>query len=524
MTVDVSKLPARSLGWELLPWIERYLGITLTDEQAIRLFALYELDRTGGRVVRRAGLLRPKGVGKSPEGGYLGFAELAGPVVFDGWRKNGRPIGIPHPSPLVQIAALSEDQTANVMLWLYDVLADRPATLSELGVDLGKTAISRRLRNREGTAGKLEIVTAAAGSREGARMTFGVLDQTESWSKENGGVRLADVMRRNAAKVGGWTIELMNAPELGDDSVADRTIRAAEKKSSGIFFDRGPVAPDVRDLADRPKLVAALRIAYGDAAIVRDDDGKVVSGWVDVERLADEINDPDTDPSDARRYFLNQQVPKSARAFERKTWIENGKGRSRIPDGGFIVAGFDGSLFEDATALVISEVTTGTFELAGLWEKPEKAKDWSVPVDEVDSRVAELVECYELVRLYADPHRWSTSIAAWNRLKRKPFAFSWDTSRWRQIGYACRSFSTEIRAGEVGPAPDEADLLRHMGNAVRRYVNARDESNRQLWTLSKPAPALKIDAAMAAVLCSEARRDSIMAGEKPRPRRRSAGF
>lgn len=349
-------------------------------------------------------------------------------------------------------------------------------------------------------------------------MTFGVLDQTESWTRENGGVRLADVMRRNAAKVGGWTIELMNAPELGDDSVADRTIVAAEKKSEGIFFDRGPVAPEVPDLADRPKLVEALDIAYGDASTKR-------GGWVDVERLADEINDPDTDPSDARRYFLNQQVPKSERAFDRKRWIENGDGRARIPDGSFVVVGFDGSLFEDATALVIADVELGTFELAGLWEKPENAgPDWAVDLDEVDSRVAELVEIYEIARLYADPHRFATSIAEWNRLRRKPFAFSWDTSRWRQIGYACRAFSTEIRSGDVGPAPDEADLLRHLSNAVRRKVNARDEQGRQLWTLSKPAPSLKIDAAMASVLASEARRDALMAGQKARPRRRSAGF
>lgn len=349
-------------------------------------------------------------------------------------------------------------------------------------------------------------------------MTFGVLDQTESWSRENGGVRLADVMRRNAAKVGGWTVELMNAPEIGDGSVADRTLSAAEKKSEGIFLDRGPIAPEVVDLSDRPKLVAALDVAYGDAALR-------AGGWVDTDRLAREIDDPDTDPSDARRYFLNQQVPKSARAFDRKLLIAGSKGRPRIADGAFVVAGFDGSLFEDSTALVVMEVETGTAELAGLWEKTEKdGSEWCVPVDEVDSRVAELVEQYELVRLYADPHRWSTSIAAWNRLKRKPFAFSWDTSRWRQIGYSCRSCAREVRANDVGIAPDEPDLLRHLSNAVRRKVNARDEEGHQLWTIEKPAPSLKIDAAMSFVLAAEARRDALLAGEKPRPRRRSAGF
>jgi hypothetical protein len=512
-------LPRRSLGWELGPWIERHLGITLTNEQTARLVRLYELDEVGARVVRRAGILRPKGVGKSPEGGYLALAELAGPVVFDGWRSNGRPRGIPHPSPVVQIAALSEDQTANVMLWLFDILADRPASVSELGLDLGKTRITRRLRNREGTAGILEPITAAAGSKEGARMTFGVLDQTESWTKENGGVRLAETMRRNAGKVGGWSIELMNAPELGDQSVADRTISAAEKETKGVYFERGPEAPEVPDLSDRPRLRESLAVAYGDASKDR-------GGWVDLDRLVDEINDPDTDPADARRFFLNQRVPKSERAFDRRRWIEGSKTRTRIAPGSFIAAGFDGSLFHDATALVIVEVESGTFELAGLWEKPENAGDeWQVPVEEVDGRVAELVEGYEMALLLADPHRWGTSIAAWNDLRRRqPFAFSFDTSKWRQVGYACKGLATEIRAGDVGSAPDEPDLLRHMSNAVRRYVNARDEQNRPLWTLAKPAPALKIDAAMATVLAGEARRRAIAGGMKPRRRVRAAGF
>jgi len=509
-----------SLGWRLAAWIEKSLGITLTTDQRVRLVKLYEVDERGERVVRRAGLLRPKGTGKSPEGGYLAFAELAGPVVFSHFdpKNPHAPVGIPHSGPLVQIAALSEDQTANVMLWLYDVLADRPHVLGELGIELGKSAISRRLRNREGTAGRLEVVTAAAGSREGARMTFGVLDQTESWTKENGGVRLADVMRRNAAKVGGWTIELMNAPELGDASVADRTIEAATKKSEGVFYDGGSPVPEVPDLSDRPALREALVVAYGDSSTD-------VGGWVDLDRLVEEINDPDTDPADARRYFLNQRVPKSERAFDRKKWIENATDRGRIEDGSFVAVGFDGSLFEDATALVMADVETGTTELVGLWEKTDRdGDDWEVPIHEVDTRVAELVETYEVARLYADPHRWATSIAEWNRLARKPFAFSWDTSRWRQIGYSCRSLSTEIRSNEIGPAPDEPDLLRHLSNAVRRRVNARDETGRQLWTLAKPAPSLKIDAAMALVLAAEARRDVKLAGGKARPRRKSAGF
>lgn len=527
MILSAAELPLLSLGWVVLPFIERNLGIRLTNEQIRRLFEFYRVDERGRRVVRRAAVLRPKGVGKSPEGGYLAFAELCGPVVFAGFDpKTGRPKGAKHPSPIIDIAAVAEDQTGNVMQWLYDVLVDRPKTCAELGLDIGMTRIRRRSsRTKVGSPGEIRVVSSAADSKEGTRSTFVVIDQSESLTMENGGVRLVGTLRRNVGKRGGWSVELMNAPEEGDGSVADRTIQAAAKGSEGIFFDRGPECPDVPDLADVEVLTAALRVVYGEAALVHDGDGNVVSGWVDVERLAAEINDPDTDPTDARRFYLNQSVPKGTRAFDRRALIAGSKVRSRIEKGAFVAAGFDGSLFHDATALVLCEISSGTMSLGGIWEKPDGSGDeWTVPVEEVDARVAELFDEFEFALLLADPFRWGTSIASWNDLQRKPWAMSFDTSKWKQIGHACRSFGSELRSGEVGLAPDEPELLLHLGHAVRREIAATDEGGRRLWTIRKPAPKLKIDAAMAAVLAAEARRRAIAGKMKPRRRVRAAGF
>lgn len=516
--------PRLSLGWDVAPFVEQRLGITLTDEQARRLFALYEVDADGRRMIRRAAVRRPKGIGKSPEGGYLALAELAGPTTFAGWRPDGRPIGRPHPSPLVQLAAVNEDQTDNVMVWLLDQLADNKDAVADLGLDVGRRIITRRQRRgteRAGRPGLLEVITAEAGSKEGARGTFVVLDQSESWTRGNGGIALAATLRRNAAKVGGWTYELQNAPQPGDGSVADMTERAAKKAARGVFYDGGPEVPEVKDLADRPALLAALRIAYGEAALE-------AGGWVDLERLADDINDPDTDPSDARRYYLNQATPAGELAFNRQLWITGGTGRTiDVFDDEKVVAGFDGSLFDDATALVVLGIESGTAHLAGLWEKDVErdGDDWQVPTSEVDETVADLLERWDIWRLYCDPFRWQTSMAAWEKLQRRPFVASWSTARLRQTGYACRNLAAEIRAGDIGPAEGETDLTRHMGNAVRRFVNSRDEQGRQLWTLAKPKPALKIDAAMALVLAAEARRDALTAGIRTqRAKRKSAGF
>jgi hypothetical protein len=508
-----------SLGYQVGPFIEADLGITLTGEQQDRIIRYYELDPTSGRrVVRRAAIRRPKGAGKSPEGAYCAYAELVGPIVFAGWSGDGQPLGRRHADPWVQLAAVSEDQTDNVLVWLFDTLAARRDVCRDRGVDLGRTRIYL-----VGRPGRLEPVTAAAGSREGQRVSFAVLDQTEAWSKENGGYRLADVLRRNAGKMAstgsGWTLELQNAPGLGDGSVADRTGKAADRRSAGVYFDtREPPGVDRINMSDPAQLREALLFSYGES-----------TKWVDVDRLVQEILDPDTDPGDAKRYYLNVAAPSSDWAFDRERWNELG-GTDLVPDDdALIVAGFDGARFDDSTAIVAVDVGTGAAWLHGIWERPDQLRDWEVPEGEVSRSVAELFERWRVWRLYCDPPYWESSVASWEATykgaDRKPAVLSWYTNRWRQVGYACRSLGSAIRGAEITHQVDGADdiLSRHVRNAVRRSVNARDEDGFPLWSIAKPAPGRKIDGAMALVLAWEARNDAIAAGVRLR-KARVAGF
>lgn len=494
-----------SLGYALVELIETDLGLELTDEQAHRMVDYYELDPvTGGRLVRRAALRRPKGAGKSPEGAFLAYGELVGSTVFDGWDR-GQPVGVAQLDPWIQLAAVSEDQTDNVMVWLFDVLAGRPEVCVERGIDLGRTRIYLK-----GRPGRIEPVTASAGSREGQRITFAVLDQTESWFSPNGGKRLADTIRRNAAKMGGWTLELQNAPEHGDGSVADETAKAAEKAAAGVLYDARP-APEVEDLDDRVKLLEALKVAYGESV-----------KWVSLDRLADEIQDPATDPSDARRYYLNQSAMRSERAFDLERW-EKLLYAEPVKTGSLVVLGFDGSRFDDATALVATEVGTGRSWLAGLWERPGDLDEWEVEELEVSATIAEMFGDYDVWRLYADPAYWSSAIAAWAGRWGSERVVEWWTNRPRQIGHACRTLAQAIRSGEIAHNGNE-DLSRHLRNAVRRPVNARDDEGRPLWTIRKQDQGRKIDAAMALVLAWEARGDAMAAGAKPKRKAKVHSF
>lgn len=495
-----------SLGYRLIGEIRRDLGLTLTIEQQRRLVEFYRLDPvSGARVVRRAALRRPKGAGKSPEGGYVGYAEFCLPTQFAGWSKDGQPIGAVHPDPWVQFAAVSEDQTDNVMVWLFDILADRPETQKRHNIDLGRSRLYFHDRS-----GRIEPVTAAAGSREGQRITFSVLDQSESWTKENGGERLAATLRRNAAKMGGWTLELQNSPLIGDGSVADKTAKASERLATGVLFDtREPVGADTLDLSDPVALRSALEFAYGEAA-----------AWVDLDRLVAEIQDPDTDPSDARRYYLNVAAPSSDWAFDRDRWL-NVLGDGEVAAAGeLIVAGFDGARRDDATAIVAVGVESGHAWEIGCWEKPDHDDDWEVPADEVSAAVAEMFDRWQVWRFNCDPFWWSEEIAGWQAKHlapgRKPAVSSFATNQWRHIGMACHGLASAIRAEAVRHHVDHVDdpLTVHVRNAVKRSVAARDDSGRPLWTLNKPAPGRKIDAAMALVLAWAARTEAVAAGAK----------
>lgn len=499
-----SQRPFPSLGWELGRHIEQYLGIELMDEQAERLIRLYRLDLDGRRVVRRAALRRPKGAGKSPEGGYVGFGELTGPVVFSHWDEDGQPVGRLHPSPWIQFAAVSEDQTDNVLVWLFDTLADQPDTLAELNIDLGRTRIY--LRDRPG---RIEPVTASAGSREGQPITHAVLDQSEAWKKENGGIRLAAVLRRNAGKTGGWTYELQNGPEPGDGSVADATSRAWQRGQAGVYFDtREPTV--VPDLKDRPALLTALAEVYGESA---------TRGFVNIERLADECTDADTEPSDAYRFYLNLSRPAEGRAFDVEQWLKLRRLEPLVFAGAtkreYVTAGFDGSKFHDSTGLVVTHVEQAHQWVAGAWERPHGSSEdeWEVDESDVEDAVTRVFDEWRVWRLYGDPPYWEEAMDRWVGKWGARKVVKWWTNRPRQMAFAIKAYREAQMDGTLSHDGNEA-LTRHITNARKAETTVKDDDGRFLWVIRKEGPKspLKIDLAMAGCLSWEARGDAIASG------------
>jgi len=527
-----------TLGEPILEWMEANLAapdradyepFRPTMEQAQFVLNYYAIDpRTGRRRYRRAVYSRPKGSGKSPLLAAMSLAEALANVVPDGWDVNGEPVGRPWSSvrtPLLQVAAVSEQQTKNCWSPLLEMARSGPLLGNYPEVDPMDTYVSLG-------RGRIEYVTSAPTSREGNRPVFCVLDQTEEWKVANGGVRLAATMRRNLGKTGGHSIESPNAYQPGAGSVSEasaayyRAILEGRVKETGLLYDHREAPPET-DLADPESLMAGLRYAYGDSALE-------AGGWVDLERIASEIWDPDTAPADARQFYLNQVI-QAADSWLTPPEVQGRLVATEVPDGEVITVGFDGSRSRargvaDATALVGCVVSTGhLFELR-VWEQPPGpagSEPWRVPVVEVLAEVAQVFRRYSVVGFYADPARWESYVAAWEaeygkRLKARasrdhPVEWWMTGGRAVHTVRALEQFHSAIVNGELTIDATSSSLVRHLLNARRRPSRSGLQIGKE-----HPDSPRKIDAAIAAVLAWEARMTALALGlSKPKaiPRR-----
>ncbi|WP_051059291.1 hypothetical protein [Nocardiopsis lucentensis] len=191
---------------------------------------------------RRSQLVRPQKWGKGPLTAAQILAEAVGPVVFAGYARGGEAyrcaehgcgcgwvygyepgeaMGIPWPTPLIQVTAFSEDQTGNI----YD--AFRPmiklGPLAEMIPKVGEEFT--RLPN----GGEIVTVTSNAQSRLGQRVTFVAQDETGIWTAENRMVKVAETQRRGLAGMGGRAVETIQLcaapPTMGTGNSGIRVLR-----------------------------------------------------------------------------------------------------------------------------------------------------------------------------------------------------------------------------------------------------------------------------------------------------------
>jgi hypothetical protein len=494
-----------SFGYTVADWIEAHCVIpdgwragepyVLTPEMREFLDRFYSVDeRTGQFVHRRGGqLIRPQKWGKGPFSAAIILAEALAPVVpvleYGKFRVRK------WPKPWIQVTAVSEDQTVNVFSALIPMIALGPLAAEIPDSGLGRINLP--------SGGWIEPVTASARSRLGQRVTFCVEDETHSWLQSNGGWTLADNQRRNLAGMGGRFLETTNAFDPVEQSVAQRTFEA---KAPGTLIDDAPApAGSVRSREERDVVLTAV---YRDALVDR-------GGWVDRDRIHTEIDALlEHDAAQAERFFLNRKLATEGAAFDFVRFRELRRAKWYPPRGSIIVIGVDGARFEDALAIVATDVKTGFQWPLEIIERPEDAlDDYEHDLARADGAMREAFERFVVWRVYIDPQRIEHLVEQWANRWGAKRVVEWLTYRPRAIAWAIREYEQAIGSGSVSHDGNPV-FERHVANARKRELTVRDDKERFMHTLSKDASRSprKIDAAMAAVISWKARSDALEAG------------
>lgn len=516
----LDKEPWPTLGPQVCAFIEAFLVFgpgdllgepaRLDDEKRALIYRMYEVyppghPLAGRRRFKRCAISLRKGSAKTELAAWLAAVELhpEGPVRCDGFDANGNPVGVGVVDPYIPLVAYTEEQSDELAygalrkILMYSEIAD--------DFDIGLERILRK--NGDGKAVSL---ASSPEARDGARTTFQVFDETHRMTsprlKRAHRTMLANIPKRRRADA--WTLEITTAPAPGEGSVAEDTYNYARQVAEGkikdaslFFFHRQ--ASDEHDLSTEEGLRAAIIEASGPAA-----------AWSDIDSIVAQWHDPTADRAFLERVWLNRLVRSSERAFDIMRWDELARPDYHPEDGALITLGFDGSRYNDATALVAVEVETGFAWPLGVWERPSTHRgDWEVPAEEVDACVRAAFERYNVWRLYADPPYWESYIAQWAGDFGADRVIEWWTNRRKVMGYAIRAFVTALAAGEICHNGDER-LRRHLGNAYKHEINIRDDQGQKLWVIYKERAdsVHKIDAAMALILAWEARNDAIAAG------------
>ena len=530
-----------SLGWQIVDWIEHYLchgpgdvagePIELDDEFVEFFVKAYRIDPdTGRRMYRRAFLSRPKGRAKSELAGMIGCAEARGPVRFGGWDAAGEPVGRPVKSPFIRCLATEEGQSGNT----YDNITMMMDHLSTNfgdeypGIDLGQsTQTSSRVFFAGG--GEIRPSSASDAAKDGGKESFVVFDETHLLILPVH-KRMHSTVRRNLRKrkaAEPWALETSTMYQVGQGSVAEETHQYAQAiaqgkvREKGLLFDHKQ-ADDI-DLTDRDSMLEGLNFVYGPFAQHMDLDGIIAEIW-----------DPQSNPSDSRRFWFNCPTSADDALFAAYEWASCLDTDKVIADKDAVTLGFDGSRGRvrgkpDATALIGCRVADGHLFEIGVWEATEgpHMEDWTPPIPEIEAAVANAFRTWNVVGFYADPARdWRSHVNKWEadfggkiekKMRVKPdHPFEWWMTGGRSglIQLAVEAFEGAVRNQDL-THDGSFKLTQHILNSRREIRSGKLRIGKE----NDYSPK-KVDAAVAAVLAWQARCDAVAAGVNGRRRSR----
>lgn len=464
-------------------------------------------DLSGRRRFQKGIISLPKGSAKTELMAIIALLELHpdAPIRFNGYdpeAEGGLAPGRSVMSPFIPLLAPTLEQLKDLAY----------GAAMEIVKDIDDAALfdpnkERIMINGEGES-KIIPVAASAGRLDGQKPTFQGIDESHRMVEDRH-IAAVTTIENNLSKRFAddpWQLSTTTAGDPSEPSMALREFQYGMKIAEGkikdptTFFYHRATSDENANFDTMENRIKALKEASGPEAAKFRDLFSVAKKW----------DDENADHSYLERVWCNRWVQSSTSAFDAKKFRELGDESLRIAPGSTIVLGFDGAISDDSTALVATEVETGIQNLVGIWEKPEDAKRWQVPVGEVHAVMEDMFEFYDVLKLYADPPYWQESISKWaGRWEKR--VVEWPTRNETHIYYALRAYSEAINLGEVGHDNNQA-LIDHIAASGKNLLNRYDDEGKQKYRLAKRQRDKKIDAAMAAVLSWQARLDALSEG------------
>lgn len=422
----------------------------------------------------------PKGQGKTPLAAAVACAEFAGPVVFDGWRKDGLPEGIARTSPDIPVAACSYEQADNVFKAVRAMM--RHGALQD-----DCEVFDTEILFKDDRPGRMYKVPAVAGANDGGFHSFCVMDELHEWVGPKERVYL--VLSNNRAKRrGAWQLSITTAG-WDPNNLLGRQYALGQRMAQGIeasprFLCLWREAAGHWDLNDPKQLEAAIREA-----------NPAVESFLPIENILAQY--AKIAEHEFRRYFLNQFTAAPSQWMESALW-EAAKGDPVLP-GEAMALGFDGSYNRDSTALIGCTLERPRLVTLGVWERPAGVKEWTVPREEVLAAMEAAIGTYDVRSFVADDtfgHIWAPDLEGF---RAKGIAVAdWPTRSQSRIAPAAAQFYGAIKDKRLMHDGD-ATLAAHVGHCVAKGTR---------WglvpTKSAPDSPLHIDAAIAAIIAYDA--------------------
>lgn len=469
-----------------------------------------------------------KGKAKTEFAAWVAACELAkcggdglpAPVRFDYWDENGHPVGRAVEAPFIPMMAAAEEQVQElaygVLKW---ILEHSPEINWQFDIGLERIV---RLGDDGTNDGEAMAVSNAPATRDGARTTFEHFDEPHrlhlELQRQAHETMIQNLSKRQLEEP--WALYTSTAGASGQGSVQEDVRREAEKVDKGtldrprFFFFARWAGPEHDSLDTQEKRIAAIADATGPM-------GEWGKGQF--ARIADDYDREGADRAYWERVWLNRWRQSGSQMFDLNK-VKSLPG-VEVPAGAFITVGFDGSRRNDATGLVITDIKTGLQQVVGVWERPEMLNpntEWEVPVDEVNTTVADIYYKWDVWRLFGDPPYWTQEMATWATLYPDRVIEFW-TNQQRRMAYTIRAYLEALESGAcriVGSDERVAKMLAHMGSAGKRELNITDDQGKPLYLMCHMEGRLadKYDLAMAGCLSWAATLEARRKAAEPTPK------